>query len=301
MHKSESMEITITSEGSIWALAAGIVWLINIPKRTQIRIMKLPNYGIGIGRGILNNGLLCLNSETLVFGEYFRNPEKTYVRIFQCNLLNFNNQVLFEFSPGSIRHIHALQKDPYTNKLWLCTGDSDTECMIAWSNDGYKTIHPIGGGTQIWRTCQLVFDETHIFWGTDSDSDELSGIYSWNKNTAQIKKIQKVEGAILFGTLLNKGTIIMSMDREGFKNEKDDKVVLHIYRNNYPLRKIVFGSWKKRKSKFRFDFAKIRLSRNQNNKVLTATCLNHNELPQSMLIIVDEDELMKKINNLEQK
>ncbi len=29
-----------------------------------------------------------------------------------------------------VRHIHAVQFDPYTHEIWLATGDRDSECRI---------------------------------------------------------------------------------------------------------------------------------------------------------------------------
>ena len=98
--------------------------------------------------------------------------------------------------------------------------------MIGWSDDNYINITPIGYGSQIWRTCQLVFTEEAIYWGTDTGSVDLAGIYRWDKKSMELEQVCKTEGAIFFSVRLNNGTIVMSTDREGFPNEKDDKTRL---------------------------------------------------------------------------
>lgn len=86
-------------------------------------------------------------------------------------------QVAYEFQLGHIRHIHAIQKDPYSENLWVCTGYFNEESMIAWSNDGFNSINLIGQGNQLWRTCQLIFTEDAVYWGTDTSDEDLVGFY----------------------------------------------------------------------------------------------------------------------------
>ncbi|TMT86908.1 glycosyl hydrolase [Haloterrigena sp. H1] len=67
--------------------------------------------------------------------------------------------------PG-VRHIHAVQTDPYTGDVWVTTGDRDTECLIGRLRDGRIDI--VGGGDQSWRAVELAFAPTAVLWGVDS-------------------------------------------------------------------------------------------------------------------------------------
>lgn len=291
--RPECVEMTTTDKGDICALSAGRIWLLSSVEKKFKETMRLSHYGLG-DQGIRNDGIIDINDTTLYFGEYFRNPDGDKVRIFKSLNKIRSWDVVFEFKPGQIRHIHAIQKDPYTEKLWVCTGDMDQQSMMAWSDDGFKSLLKIGQGSQLWRSCQMIFTEDALYWGTDTNSEDVAGIYKWDKNTAEIEKLQKVEGIVFFGTRLSNGTIVMSTNREGAKNEKDDKTRLFILtKNNSKIISIDCGTWKHNKPGFWFKFAMLRFQRDQGGPSLVMTCLNQKEFPDGELIIIPEDTLLK--------
>lgn len=66
------------------------------------------------------------------------------------------------------RHIHVLMKDPYTNDIYMGTGDSDDESAIYRSSDNGNTFQLIGFGKQTWRTLSFIFTEDSVSWNTDT-------------------------------------------------------------------------------------------------------------------------------------
>jgi hypothetical protein len=290
--RSEIVEMTINEEGQITAFASGLIWISpGIGKRFE-KIMELSHFGPKIGRGIMSTGLLQADKRDLYIGEYFSNKERTNVKIFKLNSEYKTWETTFEFKPGQIRHIHSLQRDPYSGRLWICVGDEDNESMIGWSDDNYRNITPLGYGSQIWRTCQLVFTEDAIFWGTDTGSRNLAGIYRWDKESNELKKIYETPGAIFFSVKLNNGTMVMSTDREGFPNEEDDKTRLYLIDKNDKIVAITCGSWKYKTHGFRFNFAKLRFQRSNGDKSLVVSVLNQKEFPESELLIFHEENLV---------
>lgn len=293
--RPECIEMTVNEAGHICAFSSGRMWNSNnFGKKFQMT-MKLPYFGISIGRGIMSTGLFQLNNEEFLFGEYFNNPERTRVKIYKYITKEMRWENVYQFSPGLIRHIHAIQRDPYTGKLWICTGDEDKEPMIGWSEDCFKTITPIGQGSQKWRACQLVFTEQSVFWGTDTGSSDFGGVYRWDKAKKEVELLHHVNGAIFFGTRLMNGTIVLSTDREGFPNETDDKTRLIILNKDNKMTTIECGSWNYKKPGLRFNFAKLRLQRNQGSNNLAVTCLNQKEVPDGKLLIFSETELIKNV------
>lgn len=76
-----------------------------------------------------------------------------------------------ELALPDVRHIHAVQCDPYGGDLWLTTGDTDAESRIGRVRDG--SFVPVGGGSQRWRAVELAFTPDAILWGMDcSYADE---------------------------------------------------------------------------------------------------------------------------------
>jgi hypothetical protein len=291
--KPEIIETVVTSDGKICALSAGFMWYGETKRGKLKRTLKLPHYGLGIGRGFLANGLLLINDKVVFFGEYFRNKEKTYVRIYKSDDQGQTWDISNEFEPGITRHIHALQVDPYTGKLWICTGDSDKESMIGWSDDAYKKISIIGQGSDIWRSCHLVFTKEAVYWGTDSSSKDLTGIYRWDKTSGKLVRLLRSDGAVFYGTRLANGTIVMSTDREGFSCEKDDKTRLFIIKKDDKITTIPCGTWNYKKPGLRFSFAQLRFQRNQDYHSLVMTCLNQKEITDGDLLIVSAESLNK--------
>jgi hypothetical protein len=287
--RPECLEITIGQDGTICAFTAGKMWILTGLGRHFRKTGTLTHFGKGVGRGIMSTGLLAINLNNLYFGEYFGNPERTKVRIYKYDNKVMKWDTAFEFQPGQIRHIHALQSDPFTSKLWICTGDEDSEAMIGWSDDSYKSINPIGQGSQIWRACQLVFTKEAVYWGTDTGSEDLAGIYRWDRSTKNLTMLQRTNGAVFFGTRLANGTIVMSTDREGFPNEKDDRTRLFFLDMYDRITIITCGTWKYKKSGFRFNFAKLRFQRSQDNDSLAISVLNQREFSDGELLLFNED------------
>jgi hypothetical protein len=291
--RSECVELIIGHDGSLCAFSSGRMWNSDgIGKPFQLSF-RLPNFGIKTGRGIMSTALLKTDNQRILFGEYFNNPERKSVKIYEYAKEVNHWGIAYEFHPGTIRHIHALQADCYSSNLWVCTGDEDKEPMIGISDDGLRTITPVGQGSQKWRACQLVFTEKAVYWGADTGSEEFGGIYRWARDTRSCEKLISVHGAVFFGTRLSNGIIVMSTDREGFPNEKDKKTRLFFLDNGDEIASLECGTWNNDKHGFRFNFAKLRLQRNQGSKALAVSCLNLKEIPEGDLLIFSEEDIKK--------
>lgn len=289
--RPECMEIVIGSKGNICAFSGGNLWYLPHKTKKFKKTMKLTHYGIGVGRGMLSNGIFS-NDNLIFFGEYFDNPGKTNVRIFKSMDNGLNWEIAHDFYAGQIRHIRSLYSDPYSDKLWLCTGDLDNESMIGCSSDNFLHFLPIVQGSQVARAIALVFTEDSVFWGTDTGSGDHSGIYRWDKETKFISKLQKISAAMFYGTRLAGGTIVMSSEIEGSRLESDDKTRLYIIKSNREITTIECGSWNLVKKGFRFSPGRLRFQRNQGSNSLVITCLNQREISNGSLIIISEDVLI---------
>lgn len=113
-------------------------------------------------RGVLPNGL-CFQNGTILLGEYIFDESRS-PRIFASD--DFGVTWRTELVLDGVRHVHAIQNDPYTDEIWVTTGDRDDESMIGQLRDGELKV--IGTGSQRWRTVELAFTEDFLLWGTDS-------------------------------------------------------------------------------------------------------------------------------------
>lgn len=292
--RPECVELVITKRGDYYALSAGRFWIMLNGENRFKEIFSLPHYGFG-DQGIRNADIMNYNDVAIYLGEYYNNQSRNAIKVFKYAINSDILEIAYRFQPGQIRHVHAIQKDPFTGIIWICTGDSDAESMIAWSDDGFKTIHKIASGSQVCRVCQLVFTEEAIIWGTDTESEDKAGIYRWDKNSTELKKLEIVDGAIFFGTRLKNGTIVLSTDREGLKSEKDDKTRLFIISDESKVTTFECGTWKHKKPGFWFKYSLLRFQRNQGGASLAITCLNQKEFPDSELIIISEETLLSVV------
>ncbi len=291
-NRPECIEMVITDKGDICALSAGKMWILPSCGKKFKESFQLSHYGLG-DQGIRNDGIIAINDSIVFFGEYFRNSNRDQVRILKSTNNISSWQEAYKFAPKYTRHIHAIQQDPYTEKLWVLTGDSNKESIIAWSNDAFNTLHKIGSGSQIWRATQLVFTEGAIFWGTDASDGNVMGVYRWDKKTEEIKKIYDLLGTANYATRLKTGTIIFSINADDNKMSKDNRTRLIIMTED-KITSIVCGTRKHNKlSLLGKKDAFLRFQRDQDGGSLAISCLNQKEIPDAELLIISEDNLLE--------
>lgn len=294
--RPECIEMVSTGSGDICALSAGKIYHLQPGEKKFKETFILDHYGFG-DQGMRNDGIVSVGDGTLYFGEYFSNPERTEVKLYKSNNNGRSWEVAFSFPEGQIRHIHAVQKDPWFGKLWVCTGDADHESMLAFSADSFRTVTSIGQGNQIWRICQLVFTENALYWGTDTGDDILGGIYKWDRESKELVQLLKSNRAFFYGTRLANGTVVMSTNREGRSNERDDRTRIYIITNEDKITCIEAGTWKNKEPGFRFKFAKLRFQRDHGAVSLAISCLNQKEFPDGDLLIINENALIEAANS----
>ena len=188
------------ASGSLLVSAGGWLWRRASHERRFRQVFRLRFWGRGIGRGILDNGLVQLRSGRILFGEYFRNDSRVPVRVYASDDDGQSWRVIHEFPAGRIRHVHALIEDPYRGDVWLCTGDLDHELFLARSSDGGQHFDIVGGGSQTWRACCVLFTPEHVYWGADTSKYvEHRNIYRLRRGEAEPEPLQAVDGAVEFG------------------------------------------------------------------------------------------------------
>jgi len=286
--RPECVELLPLANGGACAMSAGYMWYRASNSKEFKKTLTLPHYGFiwGEGQGVRNDGLVRLGDGTILVGEYFQNKKRTNVLIYSSKDNGKSWETIYNFEPGRIRHIHALQWDPYAKKVWVCTGDWDRESMVAYSDDKGKTFTPIGQGDQKWRVTQLIFTKEAIYWGADTSHTDINGIYKWDRNTHKLSKIANLPKETFYGTMLAKGTIVLSTTSCS-REPAGSKTHLQVITNDH-LTTLVFGTKKSSRK-----MAKLRFPREQGGTSLYISCLNHNECNDGDLIAITENELLK--------
>ena len=100
---------------------------------------------------------LCHNpiADCWYFGEYFSNPERKEVRIYESRD-GRTWTVVYSFPAGEIRHVHNIVYDSYRKGLWVLTGDSDEESGLYFTANGFTTVDKKFGGSQAYRAVSVL-------------------------------------------------------------------------------------------------------------------------------------------------
>ena len=118
-------------------------------------------------RNVLHGGI-AVSSEGIYLGEYGDNSSRDSVDIIHSSDGGSSWGPIYTFPAGSIKHIHGVYIDPYTDRLWIPTGDFEGECFLISANYSFTDVIHHGDGSQKWRAVGLLFNEKEIVWGMDS-------------------------------------------------------------------------------------------------------------------------------------
>ena len=172
------------------------------------------------GRRVLRNGACVVGSELLV-GDYWQNKDRSDVRIHRINLATGMASSFLVFPEGKVRHVHFIQRDPYTGRLWIGTGDEDEECLVLSVDLEDPRLQTVGGGSQRWRAVSVLFTEKSVIWGSDNHEGS-NAIYRYDRESGDVHTVGPVIGPVyysasvgghmLFGTTVEKG----QGDQDGF-------------------------------------------------------------------------------------
>jgi hypothetical protein len=165
---------------------------------------------------------LCVSADgTIYLAEYGANPDRGAVHIYGSADDGRTWEVVHEFRPGEIRHVHAIQQDPdLKDRIWLLTGDLGDECRIAYTVDGFETIEVVGSGSQAWRAVSLLFREEHVYWGMDSPL-ETSYIQRISRRTGELERLQELDGPAYYGAVNAQGRMFIGTTVEKGPGVKD--------------------------------------------------------------------------------
>lgn len=164
---------------------------------------------------------------TVYYGQYLRDPKKPPIKLL-CSIPPYSSWMPVKIF-DDIRHIHGVFRDPYTDSLWVTTGDDDKESKIMQlSKDNFEVQFSLEG-SQTYRTVTLLFDEDYIYYGTDTPR-EKNFIYRFRRGSSSLEKLTETAGSIFFGTKVNE-SLFFSTAWEPSEVNKGDTVELWSSKN----------------------------------------------------------------------
>ena len=197
------------------------------------------------GLGPLREGWCEDDKGNCYLGEYFLNNRRdTPVNLLKSTDDGQSWETIHSLQ--HIRHIHCVQYDPFSGRIWMGTGDRDAESSISFSADAGKTWTEIGSGDQMFRAVSLLFTEKHVYWGSDSPTVQ-NYIYRYACKTREIERLVPVDGPVDYSARLGNGIMLFATaavgDSEGKSAEWDRKA--HIWASENGIRWKDLISWPK--------------------------------------------------------
>ncbi|MBA3354050.1 MAG: hypothetical protein H0U23_16795 [Blastocatellia bacterium] len=133
----------------------------------------------------------------IYFGEYLANDDRGEMWIYRYRPGADEVEVAYTFPPNSIKHIHGVYFDAFTDSLVCLTGDDDSECRIIRTRDGFQTTDIIGEGDETWRAVSILFDANAMYYGMDAEF-RSNQIFRLDRTTLDRKALGEVSGTVFY-------------------------------------------------------------------------------------------------------
>lgn len=200
--------------GSLRKLKSGTILLIAGRKIFRLCDSEVEVvYSFKRGLGPLREGWCEDDKRNCYLGEYFLNNKREFpVKLLKSEDDGQSWRVLRSLS--NIRHIHCVQYDPFSRRIWMGTGDKDEESSISFSEDEGKSWTEIGCGDQMFRAVSLLFTENHIYWGSDAPTRQ-NHIYRYVRKSGEVEKLVAVDGSVHYSVILENGVKLFATTAEG--------------------------------------------------------------------------------------
>ena len=163
-------------------------------------------------------------SNGIYFGEYFINPKKASVKIFQY--LNDELIEVYTFPQGRINHIHNIIEDTNNDCLWILTGDVGESVGIYKAQNSFKSMELIVSGDQKFRSCVAFPIKGGIIYATDSQYEQntIRRLFNTGKSWST-EILHKMNGPCIYGTKIGEN-LFFSTSVEGVNSRNFIKQLL---------------------------------------------------------------------------
>ena len=160
----------------------------------------------------------------IFFGEYLANDERGEMRVYKYKSGADSLEIIYIFSPDSIKHIHGIYFDEFTKSLFCLTGDDEKECQILQTFDEFQTIKKIGAGDETWRAVSVLFDENYLFYGMDAEF-RANYIYKFDRETTERESLCEVGGTVFYSKKFG-GELFFTTTAENAPSQKENVAAL---------------------------------------------------------------------------
>lgn len=145
----------------------------------------------------------------LFWGEYFDNPERSEVYVYQSRDQGLTWEVAHTFPPGSVRHVHNIVYDLWGDYFWIFTGDHGCECKIIRASHDLASLDEVVAGTQQARAVAAVVAAEGIYYASDTPL-ERDFIYFLDRR-GKIHSVAPIPSSSIYGCHNRSGLFFSTM------------------------------------------------------------------------------------------
>lgn len=131
-----------------------------------------------------------------VVGDYTRNKNRGSVNLYSRNR-GGKWRIVWQFSPGTVRHIHGCVSDKENKCVYILTGDEDKESGIWKATNNFNEVQPLLTGSQQYRACQMYLNGKDLYYFTDAPSQFN---YMYRYKNGSIERLNRLSGTCIYGT-----------------------------------------------------------------------------------------------------
>lgn len=184
----EAIEVFPLRRDLILVFVGGEIHRVDLAAGETEIVHRLRYFGRAEGRGVMPFGITADAAGRIYYGEYMtrRLGKSETVALFRSDDDGRNFKIVYEFPALVVRHIHAVQWDPFDNVLWMGTGDGDEQSRVGFSKDFGETFLWVGQGSQDFRTVNFLFAEDHVAWLSDTIQIP-SRAFRWRRDNWEIQ------------------------------------------------------------------------------------------------------------------
>lgn len=157
----------------------------------------------------------------MYLGEYITNLSRDHIHIYYLPPDSLDLKIVYTFKKNTVRHIHGIYKDPFSNEFWILTGDVENECKVLKTSDGFKTITTVGSGNENWRAVSIQFTKDNVYFGTDAEFNQ-NYIFKINRKSFKSSVVSKINGPVYYSGKI-KEQIFFIVTAEGCPSQIENK------------------------------------------------------------------------------
>ena len=191
-------------------------------------------------------------SGRIYWGEYFDNRERAEVHIYASEDRGATWQIARTFPAGSIRHIHNIVYDPWSDCLWILTGDEGPECQILRASCDLQSVEVVLAGNQQARAVAAMPTEDALYLSTDTPF-EKNHVYRLDRagNAERVGDLDsssiygcRVGDALFFSTMVEPSAANSSREVQivGWKSGPDWQALLRWRKDALSMRYFQYGN-----------------------------------------------------------